>query len=681
MISMSESHKVTYGFILEDRPSTVPGVDYLRPVRVADLNGDGLDDLVVVRHVTTEDPDEVPLLPQLPVDDLIYVLESTGFGFKKAQITSDFLDIEYPRHNNVIDLDGDGLLDVVFFNHGNVAPDLGGFDAYRSYPYVLWNNGSEGYRLVKLSQTTADWHGGMAADIDDDGFGDFVALAENDVSESILVRGSPDRTFTEQPLLDAISGEYRSDYGGSNNGTLSSIGSLTDLVGSELPDLVIAFRTFTDAYVHIFENIDGEFTGPRYEFPMLSYDEFLQNYDVLYQYGSPKGYLTTWERISGDVDADGDDEIFFVQEAHSSAAVYGFDKQNGLPVEIGTSMFPEELMKKIHEDGTHWSPLGFNDLNGDGFPDFVGSTYQGDSDRRLYFQDTTEYHQILLQSDDATFYAPAASDYISLIQRDTGGVRAVDVNGDGTYELVGLHNVRLDSDQQTLRTRGPFSLTETDIGVTIFWEDSSVNETDNQQLIQQFTTLQAASGMDDRTNGDYETYFRDGPDGSSGLRTVTPTFDNLIVTGGNESTAAVPWPDQVVAGDYDFGNFRVVFGGDAQLNQSIQVLTAVLGEEAASNYAFRGVAKRLFEQGQSMEQVCDAALAYAGLETAQDVVSQLYRNLYGDDPTDEQAQPFIEMIDDGIFTQGSFAAAAANLTDDLGLVDLVGLADSGIGYV
>ena len=153
------------------------------------------------------------------------------------------------------------------------------------------------------------------------------------------------------------------------------------------------------------------------------------------------------------------------------------------------------------------------------------------------------------------------------------------------------------------------------------------------------------------------------------------------MTGENESNPAIPWPDQVVSGDYDFGNFRVVFGGEASLNQSIQALTAVLGDEAASNYTFRGVAKRLFEQGQSMEQVCDAALAYAGLETARDVVSQLYRNLYGDDPTDEQAQPFIEMIDDGIFTHGSIAAAAANLTDDLGLVDLVGLADSGIGYV
>ena len=42
--AMSESHKVTYGFIREDRPSTEPGFDKSRTVSVSDFYGDGLDD-------------------------------------------------------------------------------------------------------------------------------------------------------------------------------------------------------------------------------------------------------------------------------------------------------------------------------------------------------------------------------------------------------------------------------------------------------------------------------------------------------------------------------------------------------------------------------------------------------------------------------------------------------------
>ena len=45
------------------------------------------------------------------------------------------------------------------------------------------------------------------------------------------------------------------------------------------------------------------------------------------------------------------------------------------------------------------------------------------------------------------------------------------------------------------------------------------------------------------------------------------------------------------------------------------------------------------------------------------------------------AQPFIDALNNGEYSKGVLAAAAAELTDDLGVIDLVGLAETGIEYV
>ena len=127
------------------------------------------------------------------------------------------------------------------------------------------------------------------------------------------------------------------------------------------------------------------------------------------------------------------------------------------------------------------------------------------------------------------------------------------------------------------------------------------------------------------------------------------------------------------------GVFAFDLNGSAGL--TAKTLAAVIGEDGLSNREYVGIGLELFDAGQSLAAVCELALTAVGATTDEAVVNLLYTNLYGEAPTAQVAQPFIDALNNGGFTKGSLAAAAAELTDDLGVIDLVGLAETGIEYV
>ena len=120
---------------------------------------------------------------------------------------------------------------------------------------------------------------------------------------------------------------------------------------------------------------------------------------------------------------------------------------------------------------------------------------------------------------------------------------------------------------------------------------------------------------------------------------------------------------------------------DGSAGQASKTLVAVLGAAGLSNKEYVGIGLQLFDAGQSLATVGELALNAVGATTNEDVVTTLYSNLYGESPSDDQLQEYVELLDQGVFSKGSLAAAAAELTDDLGVIDLVGLAETGIEYV
>lgn len=123
------------------------------------------------------------------------------------------------------------------------------------------------------------------------------------------------------------------------------------------------------------------------------------------------------------------------------------------------------------------------------------------------------------------------------------------------------------------------------------------------------------------------------------------------------------------------------FDLDGSAGQTAKTLAAVIGADGLSNKEYVGIGLQLFDAGQSLASVCELALNAVGATTHTDVVNLLYTNLFGEAPTEAQAQEYVSALDAGVFTKGSLAAAAAELTDDLGVIDLVGLAETGIEYV
>jgi len=131
----------------------------------------------------------------------------------------------------------------------------------------------------------------------------------------------------------------------------------------------------------------------------------------------------------------------------------------------------------------------------------------------------------------------------------------------------------------------------------------------------------------------------------------------------------------------EFTDVNVAIDLDGSAGLTAKTLAAVIGEDGLSNKEYVGIGLQLFDSGQSLASVCELALTAVGATTNEDVVNLLYTNLYGEAPTADVAQPFIDALNNGEYTKGILAAAAAELTDDLGVIDLVGLAETGIEYV
>jgi len=130
-----------------------------------------------------------------------------------------------------------------------------------------------------------------------------------------------------------------------------------------------------------------------------------------------------------------------------------------------------------------------------------------------------------------------------------------------------------------------------------------------------------------------------------------------------------------------FSDVAKAYDIDGSAGQASKTLVAVLGAAGLSNKEYVGIGLELFDAGQSLAAVCELALAAVGATTNEEVVNLLYTNLYGEAPTAEVAQPFIDALNNGEYSKGILASAAAELTDDLGVIDLVGLAETGIEYV
>ena len=122
---------------------------------------------------------------------------------------------------------------------------------------------------------------------------------------------------------------------------------------------------------------------------------------------------------------------------------------------------------------------------------------------------------------------------------------------------------------------------------------------------------------------------------------------------------------------------------DGNAGDVARVLGSVVGADAIANQNFVGIGLYYLDSGMSFEEFMQLALEVTLGESPSNraVVNMLYENIVGVTPNDQQAQEFVDLLDNNTYNATSLSVFAATSTYNDDNIDLVGLAASGVPYI
>jgi hypothetical protein len=157
-------------------------------------------------------------------------------------------------------------------------------------------------------------------------------------------------------------------------------------------------------------------------------------------------------------------------------------------------------------------------------------------------------------------------------------------------------------------------------------------------------------------------------------KTELPGFqikDNVSQRDGTQQTSGVE--------RLKFSDTHVALDLDGNAGTAVKLIAAVFGKSAISNKEYVGIGLNLLDSGVSYAALGDLALNAAGLKTADQIVSALWKNVVGTTGTTENKAPFIDLLQKGM-TGGELVKLAADTSINTTNIDLVGLSKTGIEY-
>ncbi|QFY89674.1 hypothetical protein D5125_09335 [Magnetovirga frankeli] len=131
----------------------------------------------------------------------------------------------------------------------------------------------------------------------------------------------------------------------------------------------------------------------------------------------------------------------------------------------------------------------------------------------------------------------------------------------------------------------------------------------------------------------------------------------------------------------EFDAFTLAYDLDGNAGDAVRLIGAVYGAAEIDNLATVGYYLDYLDTGYSFEAVMGYALDDVGAYSNEDVVDLLYFNLAGCLPSFDVQDQFVDLLEDGLFSQEELAVFAADLQLNALNIDLAGLAYSGIEYV
>ncbi len=129
----------------------------------------------------------------------------------------------------------------------------------------------------------------------------------------------------------------------------------------------------------------------------------------------------------------------------------------------------------------------------------------------------------------------------------------------------------------------------------------------------------------------------------------------------------------------EFEDVFVALDLDGHAGQVAKILGSAFGVAFVNHKEYAGIGLSLLDDGMSYTNLAELAIRASGAQTNDDVVQLLWTNVVGTPPSVEQAQPFIDLLNQGM-TVGELGVLAADTELNQQQIDLTGLAITGLEY-
>jgi hypothetical protein len=654
---------------------------WLHVVAVGDLNGDRLDDVVLSQVDALYD---------------LRILLSRGDGtFVVTPMVQGDGMRHFIRNGQLTDLNHDGWLDLVGFESSHVP------GAQRDL--ILIND--RGVSLTTLQDQlpeTQGHHGGAVGDINRDGLPDIFGIREFGYRD---YRGTDPR----RPLLQQSDGTFAP-----GPGVLPSVleryaipsAAMADLDGDGADDLVLALATMaadlsgdqlSEDLIEMTPALAIAINQPgipigEWPFRLLGrhWIDDSGYRDFASRFGNPTGQATAGTNSLAllDINDDGWLDIVagsFITEAflQRGGGFQVFINQRGEFQERTIDFFPNQLANRDFD-------VSFNflyhlvDLNSDGRKDLVVTT-----SHQVNWPEHSEfgaYPSIFIRQPDGMFL-PADVDNMRVFDDSVigayglGNLIAGDFNGDGVPDLMSL---RRESDfdwnlPESASRSGEVVVTH--INQAIHKHPRSAMTLlgtagdDVLQTMDSTPCLRGLAGDDTLVGSDrlIDVAVYHGRRGDFDLL-VEGAGARVVDRFGNEGADRLIGVERLL-----FSDVAVALDHDGNAGFAVRLLAALFGKESVSSRSHVGIAVGLLDAGMGRTALGNLGLEVAGLGTADQIVAGIWKNLIGTFPTEFEKRPFVDLLDNGM-EPGELARLAAETPLAASLVDLVGLASTGIEY-
>ncbi len=172
--------------------------------------------------------------------------------------------------------------------------------------------------------------------------------------------------------------------------------------------------------------------------------------------------------------------------------------------------------------------------------------------------------------------------------------------------------------------------------------------------------------------------------GSRAAYTLAKTATGYAVAAGELNTDTLVNIERLAFGDM---NLAIDILGTGAAGTTAKIIGGVFGKQFLSNPNFVGIGLNLLDGGMSYADLVGLAVGtelfaqLAGSRSNTDFVKSIYKNVVGADADAGALSLYVGLLDRGEFTQSSLAFLACETDLNKISVDLVGLANTGIGFV